>query len=298
MTDRQRQRKSRTGTLLTQAVEEYILYHVLAAETVAWYRRVVSVFRGWLRATAKREPRIGDFNGQTISQCLLDKQVAGRSLYYVKSLRGGLVAVLRAIRGDSPVERVRTIKVPPLEPEGWTAEEVRLLLSPGCDPMTPASRFKWELCINLGHYLGLDRCDIEQLEQKHFNDNGALIYRRRKTGAAPTSGIPKNLLRLIRTQCPQRGPICRMGISKEWFRTVFASIVRRAGLHGTFKKLRKSSGSLVELHNAGHGHKHLANTRAIFEKFYEVRRITRREKTMPPTIRLPRLPPNGPRPAA
>jgi len=287
-------RRKPRGTL-TQALNNYLLDHTLATDTAAWYRRVVSVYCTW----AGRDVALSKFTGETISRCLLDKQAAGRSLHYVKSLRGGLVAVLRAIRGDSPVERVRTIKVPALEPEGWTVAEVRLLLSPGCDGMTEGSRFKWELCINLGHYTGLDRCDIERLEQKHFSDNGALIYRRRKTGAAPTSGIPRRLLRLIRTRCPQRGPICKMHISKEWFRKIFGTIVERAGLQGTFKKLRKSSGSQVEEAHPGKGHKHLANSRTIFERHYEVRSLTRLRPTMPRTIRLPRLPSDqGPRPAA
>lgn len=65
---------------------------------------------------------------------------------------------------------------------------------------------------------------------------------------------------------------------------MFGRIVARAGLFGTFKRLRKSSGSLVEAAAPGMGHKHLGNTRAIFEKHYEARRLTRPHPTLPPVL--------------
>lgn len=269
---------------LKSALDQYVLYHDLAPETRAWYRRVVSVYCTW----AGGDPLIQEFNGEQISRLLADKQSAGRSPHYVKSLRNGLVAVLRDVRGKEPVERVRGVRAPRLHPEAWTAAEVERLLSPGCDQMPEMSRWKWELCISLAHYTGLDRCDIERLEQSHFAENGGLVFSRRKTGGEPTGGIPPRLLAMIRERCPRKGPICRMGISKEWFRKVFAGIVQRAGLFGTFKKLRKSSGSLVEAAQPGKGHKHLGNTRAIFERHYESRRLTQPEPTMPTAIRLPR----------
>ena len=278
-----RRRKALAVRTLKQELDQYVLYHDLAADTRAWYRRIVSVYCTW----AKCDPPADQFNGESISRFLADKQAADLSPYYIKSLRNGLRAVLGAIRGNDPIERVRGVRCPPLEPDGWNAGEVERLLSPGCDGMPDASRFRWQLCIALAHYLGLDRCDIERLEQRHLTDNGALIYRRRKTGAAPSGGVPLELLAIIRQHCPRKGPICRMGITAEWFRVIFARIVARAGLFGTFKKLRKSSGSLVEAANPGTGHKHLGNTRAIFEKHYEVWKFTRGDPTMPPRIKLP-----------
>jgi hypothetical protein len=282
---------------LKQELDRYVLYHDLAAETRAWYRRIVSVYCSW----AGSDPPAVEFNGESISRFLADKQAAKRSPYYVKSLRNGLRAVLGAIRGDGPIERVRGIRCPPLDPDGWTPAEVERLLSPGCDRLPDASRFKWQLCILLGHYLGLDRCDIERLEQTNFAPNGGIIFRRRKTGTSPCGGVPIELLAVIRERCPRKGPICRMGISPEWFRQVFAGISARAGLFGTFKKLRKSSGSMVEKDRPGTGHKHLGNTRAIFEKHYEVWRLTRAEPTMPPQIKMPwdhTPPPGSAEPAA
>jgi hypothetical protein len=57
-------------------------------------------------------------------------------------------------------------------------------------------------------------------------------------------------------------------VGEEHFRVEFAKIVKAAGLVGTFKKLRKSSGSRAEQLNAGSGHVHLGNSRRVFEQHY------------------------------
>lgn len=269
---------------LKQRLDEYVLYHDLAAETVKWYRRITNVFCTWAGGDVPED----QFNGTAISRLLADKKAAGRSPYYVRSLRSGLVAVLHEIRGNAPVERIRGVRCPPLTPEAWTPEEVERLISEGCKGMPCEAQWRWQLCIALAYYTGLDRCDIERLERRHFKADGALLYRRRKTGGEPTGGIPAELLAYIDQNCPAKGPMLRMGASPEWFRRVFAQIVARAKLHGTFKRLRKSSGSLVERDQPGKGHKHLGNTRAIFEKHYEARAVTRGAATLPPTIRFPR----------
>lgn len=268
---------------LKQRLDEYVLYHDLAAETVKWYRRIVNVFCSWAGGDVPADK----FDGIAISRMLADKKALGRSPYYIRSLRNGLVAVLHEIRGNAPVERIRGVRCPPLQPEAWSPAEVELLINDGCKGMTFDSQWRWQLCIALAYYTGLDRCDIERLERRHFGDDGAVFYNRRKTGGEPTSGIPVELLRYMESRCPHKGPMLRMGISPEWFRKVFGGIVERAGLHGTFKKLRKSSGSLVERDNRGMGHKHLGNSRAIFEKHYEAKKVTRGEATMPPPIRFP-----------
>lgn len=269
------------ATTLRGALENYLLYHDLAAGSVDWYRRIVSVFAGW----AGRDVPVAEFTGEQISRLILAKQAAGRSPYYLRSLRNGLCAVMHDLRGDGPRERVRGVRCPPLDPDGWTASEVERLIAVGCQAMPPASRERWQLCIALAYYTGLDRVDIERLEQKHFAANGALLYRRRKTGSAPTGGVPMDLLAAIRAR--GKGPICRMGISPEWFRRVFARIVARAGLFGTFKKLRKSSGSSVERQEPGRGHRHLGNTRAIFERHYDCRRLSQGPPTLPERIAWP-----------
>lgn len=272
------------ATVLTEALENYILYRDLSRETSAWYRRVCSVFIGW----AGRDVLLADFNGEAISRLILAKQQAGRSTYYLRSLRNGLVALLREIRGDAPLERIRTVKVRPLDPQAWTAAEVAMLLL-ACDEMPQASRWRWQLMIQMAYYTGLDRCDLEKLTRDAIGLDGVIYTTRSKTGSAVVVAVPPDVIAMINLHCPSGGPILRMGITPEWFRRIFNGVVARAGLTGTFKKFRKTSGSLVEAERPGMGCKHLGNTPDIFRKHYEAKRITRAEPTMPP--RIPRQPP-------
>jgi len=53
---------------------------------------------------------------------------------------------------------------------------------------------------------------------------------------------------------------------------------------GKRKRLRKTSGSLVEHERPGTGHRHLGHGRAIFERHYEVKRLTRCDPTVVPPI--------------
>lgn len=267
---------------LRGALARYTLYRTLAPETVAWYQRAVSVYCRW----AGGDVPINAYNGQSISEMLLAKQRAGCSAFYVKSLRGCLVALLRDIRGDAPIERVRSIRTPPLDPFALTTDEVERLLS-ACQAMPCPRRWWYLLMLLLGYYTGLDAADIWRLERRHIGGDGSIFFRRGKTGAAVYVRIPADVLEMIDRHCPRHGPIMKRTVSKEWFRRNVGSIFKRAKLCGSFKTLRKSAGSLVENEHPGTGHKHLGNTRAIFERHYEAKRLTRSQPTMPPKVRMP-----------
>lgn len=271
------------ATTVKEALSHYTLYRTLSSGTVAWYARVVSVYCHW----AGGDVPLAEFNGESISRLLLDKEQAGRSPYYLKSLRGGLIAFLREIREGDPVERVRTIKTPPLDPHALTPAEVERLLG-ACDALPGNRREPFRLMICLGYYTGLDAADIWKLERRHIQVDGGIFFRRGKTKTAVYVAIPQDLIAEIDKHCPKRGQLIRMGVGRERFRQVIAWLFDTAGLIGSFKTLRKSAGSLVEQMRPGTGHRHLGNTRAIFERHYESRRITRDKPTMPPRIRLTR----------
>lgn len=271
------------ATTLRGALAHYILYKRLGAGTVGWYTRVVSVYCHW----AGGDVPLQNFNGETISKMLVDKERDGRSAYYLKSLRGGLVAFLREIREGQPVERVRSIKTPPLDPHALSAAEVERLLA-ACSSLPADRRWLYVLMLSLGYYTGLDAADILKLERKSIGSDGSIYFRRGKTGQPIHVRIPSDVLTIIDAKCPKRGPIIQLGVSRERFRQVVRELFDEAGLVGSFKTLRKSAGSLVEQQQPGKGHQHLGNTRAIFEKHYEAKRITRHDPTMPPKIKLPR----------
>jgi integrase len=267
---------------LKEAIDHYTLYRQLAPQTIAWYSRAVSVYCHWARGDVP----LSEFNGEAISRMLVAKEAEGRSLYYLKSLRGGLVSLLRHLRGGAAIEQVRSIRPPPLDPIALTPQEVERLLA-ACQTLPPENRWRYVLMISIGYYTGLDAADIWRLERRHFATNGSLFFRRGKTGAAIFVRVPDDVIAVIDKHCQRHGPLIQMGVSKERFRQIIAQLFTSAGLCGSFKTLRKSAGSLVEQQQPGAGHRHLGNTRGIFEKHYEAHRITRTEPTMPPPVKLP-----------
>lgn len=269
------------ATTLRGTLAQYVLYRKLAAETIAWYARVVSVFCHW----ADGDVPLSEFNGDAISRMLLAKERAGRSPYYLKSLRGGLVAFLREVRQGEPVERVRSIKAPPLDPHALVPDEVERLIA-GCNGLEPDKAWRYKLMILLGYYTGFDRADICRVERKGISEDGSIFFRRGKTGSPVYVRVPEDVVALIDRHCPRTGPVLKMWCSKETFRKVIRRLFAKSKLCGTFKTIRKSSGSLVEQQAPGTGHRHLGNTRAIFERHYEARRITRDKPTMPPKIKI------------
>lgn len=266
---------------LTSHLNQFLLFRDLKPDTAAWYRRIVSVYCGW----AGCDVPLCDFCGSGISQLLQAKQAAGRSPSYVKSLRNGLVALLRELRGNDPIERVRGVKVPNPEPAAWSAAEVERLIAV-CDSLPKVDRWHWRTLIAAAYYTGLDRCDLERIERRNILAGGVLPFRRGKTDKPVVVAIPADLLAEIDRRCPAAGPIWPRRTSKEWFRRRFARLVKLAGLVGTFKTLRKSSGTGVDIVAPGHGHEHLGNTRAIFERHYRARALVPHKPTMPPRVRL------------
>jgi hypothetical protein len=76
-------------------------------------------------------------------------------------------------------------------------------------------------------------------------------------------------LRATLEVCP-RSLVCPWPASGETFRDQVERLVHRAGVRpGTWKWIRRGSGTDVELQARGAGHRHLGNTPAVFRASYE-----------------------------
>lgn len=254
-------------------LESYLLQNDLAQTSIEYYRKSVQVFRRW--AVAANEP---DFTASAVSRFLLEKQAEGRSSHYRASLRNALRALLRFA---GCADKLRQVKLGTLTPAAWTPEEIGQLID-ACGHMPEASRVYWQTLIAAAWYTGLSQADLHRVRLDQFAADGSLEIARRKTGAIAFVGIPRDILARVR---PHRDGRCwPLLTSREWFRRTFAKIVKRAGLLGTFPKIRKSSGTYAELLNPGRGHEHLANSRKVFESHYLSRRHVRTAPLMPPPI--------------
>lgn len=183
-------------------------------------------------------------------------------------------------------ENIRPVKLETLEPESWTpAEIIKLVLA--CDRLPYCDRNWWRTFVLAGFYSGLNACDLHRLERKDIGANGGVPFIRSKTGKRVFFSLPMDLVAEIIAISPAEGPIWPLLTSQESFRKRFERLVRLAGIrHGTFKKLRKTSGTLVEAACPGAGHRHLGNEQAIFSKHYEDRRVTQSAPTSPAAIDL------------
>lgn len=99
-------------------LESYLLTRELRPSSERWYREVTAIFSAWLAGR--------DFTADNLSRFLAEKQRAGLSADYRKSLRNGLVALLRFHGDDS---RVRPVKLTTLAHETWNDSQIRNLLA-------------------------------------------------------------------------------------------------------------------------------------------------------------------------
>lgn len=258
--------------MIHSVVDNYILLHDLAHETAAWYRRIASVYSNWDKSA--------EFTADGVSRLLHDKQQEGRSSHYRKSLRNGYRALLNFAGDRAPI---RAVRLDPIEPEAWSESEVARLIAavPG---VIDGERLRWlySRTIAVAFYTGLSQVDLFRLTADCIDARGILRTRRQKTGTRVVAWLPKDLADELRACTP--GPIFPLGMTKEWFRVRFNAIVKAAGLSGSFKKLRSTSGTVAEDRNPGRGHIHLANSRTIFERHY-----WRKDEDRP--ARMPTLPP-------
>lgn len=241
------------GSIRAQ-LEAYLLRTEVRNSTAVCYRRVVNVFCNWYGTNVPEEALTAD----TLNRFLRDKQEEGASSYYRRSLRSALVAILR----DHSIGKVRPTKLEPLTVHCWDASEVARLVD-ACDVLPAKHREYYRQAIIVAYHTGLSQIDIHRLERSHVDASGTIRLRRSKTGNESVVTLPPDVV----AQLPAKGLLVPPKVSREMFRRHFQKIVAAAGLKGTFKTLRTSSGTAAEL-ITGKGHEHLANSRKIFEKHY------------------------------
>ena len=266
---------------IVDLVESYILARELADATTDYYRKLAKVLCSW----AKRRIDESEFTVELANRFLRDKQAAGRSSYYRKSLRNGLRALLGFHLGHAASIRgqLRPVKLDDLNPACWTTDEVNRVID-ACKFVRGAERQEYlRSLIAVAYYTGLSQVDLHRLERRDFDAKGVVRTKRSKTGRRVVAVVSPSVLLMLDAR-PSRGPLWPIATSREAFRRVFARVVKRAGLRGSFKTLRKSSGTAVERLHPGRGHEHLANSRQIFERHYLDPSHDDRQPLVPPEL--------------
>lgn len=215
------------------------------------------------------------------------------SPWTIKGYRGDLLTLWNAAADDGLVEfpvsrRVRRPRVPPLLVECYTLDEARRLLAEarkltGVYPNGVALAAYWPAAIMLAWDTGFRRGDVWAFKRAALRPDNTLRIVQHKTqqiAEVQLRAATVKALDAIGTAAPLAWPLtaCQFGWRFTW-------LVKRSGVNrGSFKWLRRASGSYVEAEQPGAGHKHLGHaTAAIFSRHYDAR-LASGSRPMPPEL--------------
>lgn len=201
------------------------------------------------------------------------------SPYTVKGYRGDILGLWNAAADEDLVpypvsRRIRRPRTPELLIDCYTLDEARTLLAHaktlrGCYPNGVSRRSYWAAAIHLAWNAGFRRGDCFRFRREAVRPDGSLRLVQHKTGQVVAVTLrPSTLAALDAIQ---------LAVPLEWslslcrFGRHFRRLQRDAGVgRGTFKWLRRASGSYVEAQQPGAGHKHLGHADAnTFKRHYD-----------------------------
>lgn len=226
--------------------------------------------------------------GTTLLPAVLTEEIVNRFLrsldrspWTIRDYRGDFLALWNSAADEDllpyPVgRRIYRPSCPQLVVECYAVDEARAILHAarslaGVYPNGVLRRDYWTAAILVGWDSGFRRGDILRLRRDAVRPDGALRVVQSKTGAVIETRLrPSTVAALdaIRRPLPLAWPL-----DLSWFGRHFARLVKSAGVNrGTFRWLRRASGSYVEAAAPGCGHKHLGHAApATFSRHYDAR---------------------------
>ena len=282
-------RRSGPATLGAYVRDGYALIRDVRSSTLGQYRIAADLFERWAR-----EPiRLAELDERSLSGFLRDYS-AQAAPDTVRSKRNSILALWRAAADDGlcdePVgRRVRRCCVPETVVEAWTRSEVQQLLEAAARlPRVHRCGLRrsewWPLAIRVAWDSGLRWADQVAIPVSAVRPDGVVTVRQKKTGKVATFQFSPSTMAALRASLErcQRSLVIPWPASGETFRDQVTTLVRKAGIRaGTWKWIRRGSGSDVELQERGAGHVHLGNTRAVFDRNYADRSIIGRSIPSP-----------------
>lgn len=269
-------RRAGPRTLGEYARYGYSLTRDVKPGTLRQYVIVADLIERW----AGQPVALDEIDERSVSEWLRDYAQTVKP-HTVKGKKSMLLALWRAAADDGlasqpSARRVRRVRLPQLVPTAWTQAEVeQLLVAVGRLKRRHRSGLSraawWDLAVRVAWDSGLRWGDLMRLRVDAIAADGTATVSQSKTGKVSTfrlSGTTIAALRATLAACP-RVLVCPWPASNETFRDQFSRIVRKSGIRaGTWKWIRRGSGTDVEMQLRGTGHLHLGNTRAVFDRSY------------------------------
>jgi len=281
-------RRSGPSTVGHYARDGYSLIRDVRPESLRQLVMVADLFERWAGGPVPLE----QLDEASVSAWLRDYSATVKPAT-VRSKKNQILALWRAAADDGLCEepsarRVRRVRVPAQVVTAWTREEVEQLLRAAAGlprrHRCGLSRAAWfDLAIRVAWDSGLRWGDLVALRVDAVRPDGTTVVQS-KTGRVVTFRLsPTTLEALAATlaACP-RTLVCPWPASHETFNAQARTLVRKAGIRpGTWRWIRRGSGTDVEAQADGAGHRHLGNTRAVFDQSYGDQTILGRRTPSP-----------------
>lgn len=275
--------------ILTTLLDDYLLRARVSRGQELNYRSSLAMFAGYLGHAGS----IDDLRDDVLSRYLAAIERAGHSLWTVRQKRNTLLTLWRFAFAEHMIDRqpvrVRKIPKPASRPQSWTIEEMRRLIAAakeqrGCFRFSGVSRAAfWRAFVLAAYDSGLRMGDLMRLTFANVQ-SPAVEITQHKTGKPIVVAFGQDTLAAIRDTAPPRRPLIFGFLSRERLTTGFRKLVATAGLHGTSRYLRRTSGTIIEAHYPGLGHLHLGNGRDVFERHYLDQRKLKNKRPLPPRL--------------
>jgi len=289
------------ATLLSDYVDVYVGKRTLQPGSIYQYRVAADSIDRWYG----RPVAVGEVTFELVAEWIRYLIQSTLAPATARNRRTHFLTLWRSMHADGlnpclPVG-LPTVPVPWIPPRAWTYDEVKLLLdvaerlgshypkSPAMNERVMRRATFWGLMIRLAWDTGLRTGDIMALRPQSIRDDGVIELIQSKTRRHHLTRIhPETQAAIAASFPPATGTILPWYASWEYYRREFKAIMTSACIGpGSFKKLRKSSGSEVEMLYPGCGAAHLGHAAGsdITRMHYLDPRMIITNKPMPRPLR-------------
>lgn len=265
---------------------------------VSTYLNARPVSEGYARTLKKRSEKLQEFAGRTDLGAIFNEgtvngflaSLDGLSPFTKNKYRADILALWRAAADEDKVpypqaRRIRRERTVAQVIECYLEHEARSLVVAaehlaGAYPNGIARRQYWPAIIRAAWDSGLRRGDLWRLKAGQIRKDKSAVIVQSKTGQTITCRFHPSTIKAI-----QRSGGALEWVLCEWcFGVHFQEIVTLTGIgRGTFRWLRRGSGSRIEADHPGRGPKHLGNTPGVFGRHYDAQ-LNASKKPMPPEL--------------